>query len=606
MLQTDAGKVELASENGAIEINQTLIDQGRDAFYRETFGNEYYFTGVVGILDGPINWFSMGRVIAALGGKPTTNLQVPIDQDVTIGGRTFKAGSVINTGLDVAAGSPIPVGMQTRKEGAKLRVGITCAACHAAVDSETGKILEGAPNVDLDTGLLQAFASNSAAMFRQTGVNPKTIPVGDRTYIDAKGQKAHLPDRQAMEDAVDTQLMAWAPGNFDSSPDNQNNPSQVPSSYTFDTFPYGWSGFASVGWFHGLTTLNNNVHAVNSDPSTGSYASKYLIGIDSETYLGTLLQNAADRRFRLPEGAKPSDFLEKGDPTPGTPGINEVVRMPGYPKGSVFMLDGLMANSPGKPLGSEINGMSAYQNTLAPPPYKSTVDTETLQRGAVIFEKANCATCHSGRYFTNHHVIPETEIQGQSSRAVALAKLPQTFVPPETYPPNIRVPLPVSPSVISVPLDITPQEDRELAYAINHPARGYKVQNLIGLAVTAPYLHDGGVAASREALQQEPDGSYTVADPEQMGLAGTWMRGIAPNPEASLRVLVDRNLRQVAIAENRANADLQLTNGDGSGHHYWVDRQAGFTPQDQTALIQFLLSIDDDPAVLPDSARTME
>ncbi|MBW4449786.1 MAG: hypothetical protein KME38_23845 [Spirirestis rafaelensis WJT71-NPBG6] len=603
LLQTESGSVELNPENGAIPITENLINLGRDAFYRETFGNEYFFTDIVGAIDGPINLVSMGKAIAALKGKPTTNLQITLDKDVTVGGRDFKAGTVLNTGLDVPAGSLVPLGMQVHKEGAKLRVGLTCAACHAAINKETGRIIEGAPNIDVDTGLLQAFATNSAAMFRQTGVNPATIPPGEHTYINTAGQKARLPDPKVLEDAVDAQLLAWSPGNFDSTPDNKNNPSQIPSSYTFDTWPYGWSGFASVGWFHGLTTLNNNVHAANSDPTNDSNSAKYLLGIDKETYLGVPLQNAANPKFRLPEGAKPSVFFEKNDPTPGEPGINEVIKMPGFPKASIFILDGLLANSPGLPVGAQVNGMSAYQNTLAPPPVE-TRDIESLQRGAAVFEKASCVECHSGRYFTNHDVIPAQEVKSQPSRASALAKFPQIFIPPETYPSNIPVPLPADPPVVSVPLDITPQRVRDLAYAVGNPAGGYKVQNLIGLYLTAPYLHDGGVAASSEALTQQPDGSYAIANQEQMGLAGTLLRNIEPDPEASLRVLVDRNLRQTAVAVNRENPDLQATNVDGSGHEYWVDKQAGFTPQDQTDLIQFLLSIDDQPAVLPNSVAT--
>jgi hypothetical protein len=436
-------------------------------------------------------------------------------------------------------------------------------------------------------------------MFRQTGINPTTLPVGEHTYINAAGQTAHLPDAKALEDAVDAQLLAWPPGNFDSTPDNINNPSQIPSSYTFDSYPYGWSGFASVGWFHGLTTLNSNVHATNSDPTTGAYASPYLLGIDKETYLGVILQNSANGKFRLPEGVKPSEFLEKNDPTPGTPAINEVIKMPGYPKGSVFILDGLMANSPGFPVGKQLNGASAFQNSLAPPPHETTADQEALQRGAAVFDKANCTQCHRGRYFTNHQVIAATEVQSQPSRASALAKLPQIFIDPETYPGNVAVPLPTDPPIIPVPVEIASQENRDLAFAVNNPAGGYKVQNLIGLYLSAPYLHDGGVAASADALQLETDGSYTVAEPAQMGLAGTLLQNIAPEPAASLRALVDRSLRQAAITSNRANPDLQITHVDGSGHEYWVDREAGFTPQQQTDLIQFLLSIDDAPAVLP-------
>jgi hypothetical protein len=64
-------------------------------------------------------------------------------------------------------------------------------------------------------------------------------------------------------------------------------------------------------------------------------------------------------------------------------------------------------------------------------------------------------------------------------------------------------------------------------------------------------------------------------------------------------VLLDRKLRKQTVAANRANSDLKQSNVDGSGHNYWVDKSAGFNAQDQTDLIQFLLSLDDDPEVLP-------
>lgn len=398
--QTESGRSQLAPEAGAVEITEDLIKLGRDAFYRETFGNEYFFTDVVGAIDGPINLISVSRAILALKGQATTNLQIPIDKDISIGGHQFKAGTKVNTGLDVAAGSLLPLGMQAVKSGAKVRVGLTCALCHSAVDVKSGKVIEGAPNTDVDTGLLQAFATNSAAMFRQTGVNPTTIPASENSsdYINAAGQSAKLPDPKALEDAVDAQLLAWSPGNFDSTGDNVNNPSQNPSSYTFEAYPYGWSGAFSIGWFHGLTTLNNNVHATNSDPTTGANASQKLLGIDKETYLGVMLQKSADRRFRLPKGAKPSNFLQAVDPTPKTPAINEVIKAPGFPQGSFFIADGLMASSPGYKVGEQLNAMSAFQNTLAPPA-TNAIDTETLDRGAKVFQQANCATCHSGNVY---------------------------------------------------------------------------------------------------------------------------------------------------------------------------------------------------------------
>jgi hypothetical protein len=127
LLQTETGKIQLAPENGAIKITDELIQLGRDQFYRETFGNEYFFTDVLGAIDGPLNLVTIAKAITALKGKATTNLQVPIDQDMTIGGRTFKAGTLVSTGLDVPAGSLIPLGMQTFKRGAEVQVGLTCA-----------------------------------------------------------------------------------------------------------------------------------------------------------------------------------------------------------------------------------------------------------------------------------------------------------------------------------------------------------------------------------------------------------------------------------------------------------------------------------------------
>ncbi|MEI2583684.1 hypothetical protein [Scytonema sp. PRP1] len=600
LLKTEEGKQQLSADNGAVAITENLINIGRKAFYTETFGNEVFLTDVTGALDGPMNIGNLTKAILALGGKPTTNLQVTMDRDMKVGNRTFKEGDILNTGLDVPANSLVPLGIITHINDGKIRIGITCAACHATVDKDTGRILEGAPNNDLDTGLIVALASNSAAWFRQTGVNPLTIRRGEHTYIKSNNNQARLPDAKALEDAVDAQLLTWAPGNFDSTPDNNNNPSQNPSSYTFGAYPYGWSGNSAIGWFHGLTSLNSNVHGTNSDQTSTADASQQLLGIDKDTYLGVILQNAANPMFRLPQGAKPSEFFLKNDPTPGTPIINEVIVMPGYPKGSPFILDGLMASSPGMPVAAQLNGMSAFQNSLAPPPNQST-NSDAVKRGAAIFTQAGCVECHSGRYFTNNHVIAEQEIKSQPSRAKAQAPVARNFVAPQTYPSNVSVPLPANPPVLEVPTDITSEEDFKLAFAIGN-AGGYKVPSLIGLHVTAPYLHDGGAAAGSEALKVEKD-DYEIVNRDQLGIPGTLLNRILPDPSASLRVLVDRNLRRQVVLANRAHPDLQKSNADGSGHNYWVDKQAGFSTQDQTDLVEFLLSLDDDPEVVPVQAK---
>ena len=94
LLQTEEGRQQLAAENGAVAVTEDLINVGRKAFYAETFGNEVFQTDVVGALDGPINLVTMTQAIVRLGGKPTTNLQIPLDRDITIGGQEFKAGTL--------------------------------------------------------------------------------------------------------------------------------------------------------------------------------------------------------------------------------------------------------------------------------------------------------------------------------------------------------------------------------------------------------------------------------------------------------------------------------------------------------------------------------
>ena len=604
LLQTEAGREQLSPENGAVEITQDLLDLGRDAFYRETFGNEILFTDLVGILEGPLKMTKLAKAVLALKGQPTTNLQVTLNEDVTLGDRTFQAGTVLNTGLDVSKGSLLPLGLVTHLNQGKVRVGISCALCHATVNPETGRILEGATNTDINLGPLLAMATNTAALFRQTDVNPTRVPLGKHSYINSRGEIGYLPDAQKMEDAVDTAILAWPPGNFVSNGDLVNNSAKIPSAYTHEAYPYAWSGVASIGWFHGLTTLNNAVFGLNADPTTTADAAESVLGIDKETYLGTMFQAAATPKLRLPPGIRPSEFFEQIDPTPGQPGLNSTIKMPEYPKGSLFMQNGLMAATPGLPVADQLNGMSAWQNTLAPPPVETT-DRASLQRGAAIFNQANCAECHSGRYFTNHKVIAQTEIGTQPARAPASkAFAEKLFVPPDTYPANLPVPLPADPPVLSVPTDITPPQEIELAYALSDPAGGYKVPKLIGLSLHAPYLHDGGVAAGAMALAPDEKGQFQIADRNQIGMVGTWMRGIKPDAAASLRMLLDRHLRAPMIAANRSNPDLQRSNVEGIGHAYWVDAAAGFTPQDQTDLIQFLLSLDDDPDVLPDGSKS--
>jgi hypothetical protein len=581
----------LAAERGAVRITPELLAVGRDAFYLETFGNEVVFTDVLGILDGPLTPWAVAKAVLALRGRPTSNLRIEIDRDVTIGGRMIPAGTMLDTGLDVPPWSALPLGMRMRFARGYLQVGVTCALCHASVDA-SGRILEGAPNADLDSGLLMALGTNSAALFRQTGADPRAAPPGGTRYAGSAGEE-RLPLAAAVEDAVDADLLAWPPGNFDSTGDLENNPSQIPSSFTFGASPYGWSGFAAIGWFDGLTTLNNNVHATNSDPTTGTEGSPALLGMDRELYLGVILQHAASDRWRLPDGARPTEFFAGIDPTPQAAGINRLIEVPPFPKGSPVVLDGLLAQQPGRPVAEALNGMSAWQNTLAPPP-SPDADRALLSRGATTFARAGCADCHAGRRFTNNGIVPARAVGTQASRAAALAAFPRTFDRAQIYPASVVAPPRPGDAPLPVPSGGRSPRWLDFAYAIDGRG-GYKVPSLIGLAVTAPYLHDGGVAAGRGAFGPTGD----IQDRGLVGIPGTLGRALVPDPEASLHALLDRRLRAAVVDANRADRELVRANVDGSGHEFWVDPEAGVARADQGALVAYLLSLDDTPALPP-------
>ena len=602
VLNVDRRPVERTSGNGIspvsheeqeIEVTPRLLEMGRKAFYEETFGNEVFFTDIMGQMDGPINFVSIGKAVGKLRGKGTSNLQIELSDDVTVDGQTFKRGTLIDTGIDVPKGSYRPLGIVTKVTREGLKAGMTCAACHATVDNRTGKVIEGAPNSDLNAGLLMAFATNSAAYFRHTDVNPEEIAQLKKHLDRLDGSEAKekvLPDVKQFEDAVDRTLMSWPAGNFDSTIDLEANPAQIPDSFTFGDFPYGWSGFASAGPFHGLSTFNNNVHATNSDTLTTADQSEALFGIDTDVYYGTVLQNAANKRYRYTGGnQRPSDFFKAIDPTPGVPGVVQAVPAPTFPKGSVVSPDALIVSDPGDRINEENNAEAAWQNSLKPP--RTRKDVERVRQGRDVFARAGCIRCHAGETLTNNTVISAVEIGTQPSRAKALQKLPKTFADPKMWDKNARAPVDSKAEVLRVPTDHIPSAERRLAYA-QDGVGGYKVPSLVGLHVTAPYLHDGGVAAGPQAVEWTEDEGYIPRIREELGLTGTVLKGRSPDVENSLAALVDRGIRREVVRNNRASDRLATSNVTGAGHAYWVDSEAGFTPEEQKALVEYLMSLD--------------
>ena len=581
LLQTPEGRALLSPSRGAVAVDDALLTLGRRAFYEETFGNEYFLSDVVGLLDGPLPLRKYLEAIWALDGAGTTDLKVELAETVTVAGRTFAKGTKVSTGIDVPKGGFFPLGLRMGYSGGRVRAGITCALCHAAVDPATGSVVEGAPNADVNAGLLIALSPNSAAYFANTEVGDlqSYVKGSGRTAVDSGGRSVALPDPRALEDAVDAVLLRWPPGHFDSTTDLKSNPSQIPDSFTRGGHPFGWTGFAMAGPFRGLSMLGNNVHALNADALAHTAVSEPLFGIDKEVYIATLLQNASYRPMRYDPagGRRASEFLASVRPTQAPAGMSHYVAAPTFPKASVVAPNGLWISPPGRPAWQQVNAMAAFQEALLPPSPPLPTDPDAERLGRAVFARAGCAECHAGPFGTNNKVLPVEQVGTDPARAPAMAGTEAILADPLAYAFDTPVPIPDGARTLPVPLDRIDRDQLRLAWALGGSKGGYKVKGLVGLYWTAPYLHDGGVAVG-------PDAGADV------GVSETTLKGVRPDPANSLRALVDRDLRRKVIAANEASGDLRAVHVRGVGHEYWADAAAGFSAAEQKALIHYLLT----------------
>jgi len=601
---------------GAVQITQKLIDKGEDIYFNRKIGDNFGLQGVFGFAQGFATIVPEIRTaIAQLGGQPTTNLKITLQKDIVLGSRTFPVGTVLNTGLKVEKGGTFPLGfLPDEKTGT---IGLACAACHATVSNE-GKRLAGIPNGELAIPLLVALSPNTAAGFARLNFNPldPQYQGNGKTIIDSQGQAVKLPDPEKFEKAFDDAVLDVPFGNFESSPDGINNTTQIPSGFTFKNHPYSADGQAAVGPFAGLSVFNNAVHSSEINLLAAAQLSQETLKIDSEVYIGTFLQNAADPRLRLPDGVKPSVWLRQKQQELGIPfaELEDQISAPGagdYPnlKPSLATYNGLFF-SPNSDNPNDIasgkfffanNAMSAFQNSLVPPANRTQSNWKALksgsvQRGAKVFQKANCATCHIPPFFTDNKTHPIDEIGTNSARAKSRLGLNELLVEPKLYTFDTIIPVSANAQVLDVPTEGISESPTTLPLGIL-PNGGYKTTTLRGLYFSAPYLHDGGVAVREGSLAFFRDGRFQVVDPSGLGLTGTLSQGLSADPANSLRALLDRELREKVVGANKFNPALspERSNLDGTGHEFYVDNQAGFSPQQQTDLINFLLALDNDP-----------
>ncbi|MEM9862972.1 MAG: hypothetical protein AAF938_15360, partial [Myxococcota bacterium] len=541
-----------------------------------------------------------------LGGQPTNNLEITLFKDIQIGSTTLNAGDTLETGLDVEAGGLLPVGL-------RIDGNITCAICHARVDMQTGRAVDGVPNGDVNAAALVAIAPNTASVVGRLGIDlldPALFDGTGRIIIDSEGNEVELPAPHLVEAAIDDLILQVPPGHFESSLDRISNTTQIPAIWTRGIGPYLFEGAVAIGPFGGLTGVNNSVHSSEINIIATPFEGE-LLDVDKEYYLGILLQATADPSLSLPDGppVRPSEWLRQQIPDPTDGELEDQVVAPGvgtFPDvaPTLFTFNGLIwsPDSGRFDLGSgdfleAANAMSVYQNSLDPPANRSPENQAALASGAVdrgadVFIRAGCVSCHSGPFFNDNQVHPNSLIGANAGRAESRLPLDGVLVPPQLYAFDERVPIRDGARVLDVPFDHVTDDPHRLPFVTRDG--GYKTLTLRGVYITAPYMHDGGVGVAEGTLDYHSDGSYSIVDPTGLGIPGTLFAFRPLDAAGSLHAMVDSNLRSAVVAANAAGV-APNQNLEGIGHNFWVDSTTGFTSQEQADLVAFLMALDDNP-----------
>lgn len=229
-----------------------LMEEGKDIFRYDTFGDESYWGGQLG-LHKTIAGSANGGVGPGLSPVTALSLGLKVDvealpQEVLDG---LKNGTInLNDPAITLALLKLNavVGVKGIFDGDKLSsIGITCSFCHSTVDSSftqgIGKRLDGWANRDLNVGAIVSFAADLEPIAAYLGADTATV------------KKV---------------LMSWGPGKYDAElnldgkafrPDGKPAATLIPAAfglagvnlhtYTgWGSIPY-WNAFVAITQMHG-------------------------------------------------------------------------------------------------------------------------------------------------------------------------------------------------------------------------------------------------------------------------------------------------------------------------------------------------------------------
>jgi hypothetical protein len=343
---------------------ERMVREGRKTFRFDTFGDEAFWGGLLG-LHKAIQGTKFGGVatpdLKIDGVSPATALAVGLKVDVEALPRdliaALKRGQV---DLDAPAttlallklNAVVGVTGLFNTNGTLKSIGIQCALCHSTVDNSLapgiGRRLDGWANRDLNVGLIASLA-------------PNLQPVAD--LLSLGGSKVEVS-------TVKQVLRSWGPGKFDASllMDGKSAPTLIPPAFglagvNLHTFT-GWGGVSHWNAF----VANLEMHGKGT-------------------------------------------FFD--------PRLNDALQFPIAARAGF----GNVRNTPDL-ITAKLGALQFYQLAIpAPKPPRDSFDKSAAARGKEIFEgNARCATCHVPPIFTepgwNMHTGEEIGIDDfQSSRA---------------------------------------------------------------------------------------------------------------------------------------------------------------------------------------------
>ena len=346
----NSGKVD-ASLNDEQKINEkhkSLIDEGKNIFRYDAFGDEDFWSGVLH-LDKAIEGVDNGGYGAGV--SPNTALSVGLKVDVDalppdiIAG--IQSGSInlddpATTLALLQLNAVVGVKGNFSSEGKLTSMGITCAVCHSTVDNSftqgIGKRLDGWPNRDLNVGAIISLTDNAQ-------------PIADLLHVD--------------EGTLRTVLGAWGPGKF-----------------------------AAVLFMDGKAYRPDGKIAANLIPAAFG-----LKGIHLTTYTGW-----GDISYW---NSFVGNLEMHGKGTFHDDRLNDPVKYPIAVENGFWNV----TNTPDL-ITSKLPALRAYQHSIcAPKPPAGSFDRAAAGRGKSIFlTKAKCATCHASPLLADNVLHTAAEI----------------------------------------------------------------------------------------------------------------------------------------------------------------------------------------------------